>query len=58
MQHIKWKEYNKELLNIYSILTEKKKDDKIYCCSVAKLCPNLFDPMDCSIPGSSVHVDF
>ena len=24
------------------------------CCSVTKLCPTLFDPMDCSIPGSSV----
>ena len=22
---------------------------------VAKLCPTLFDPMDCSPPGSSVH---
>ena len=22
------------------------------------LCLNLFDPMDCSIPGSSVHGDF
>ena len=25
------------------------------CCSVAKLCPTLCDPMDCSLPGSSVH---
>ena len=24
------------------------------CCSVAGLCPTLFDPMDCSLPGSSV----
>ena len=24
------------------------------CCSVAKLCPALSDPMDCSTPGSSV----
>ena len=24
------------------------------CCSVAKLCPALCDPMDCSTPGSSV----
>ena len=24
------------------------------CCSVAKLCPTLCDPMDCSTPGSSV----
>ena len=24
------------------------------CCSVAKLCPTLCDPMNCSTPGSSV----
>ena len=24
------------------------------CCSVAQLCPTLWDPMDCSTPGSSV----
>ena len=23
--------------------------------SVAQSCPTLFDPMDCSLPGSSVH---
>ena len=22
---------------------------------VAQLCPNLSDPMDCSLPGSSIH---
>ena len=25
-----------------------------YCCSVAKLCPTLFGPRDCSLSGSSV----
>ena len=25
-----------------------------YCCSVAKLCPTLCDPMDCSMPGFPV----
>ena len=25
-----------------------------YCCSVAKLCPTLFDPKDCSTPGLPV----
>ena len=24
------------------------------CCSVTKSCPNLYNPMDCSNPGSSV----
>ena len=27
----------------------------IYTCSVAQLCPTLCDPIDCSLPGSSVH---
>ena len=29
----------------------------IYCCGnlVAQLCPTLSDPMDCNLPGSSVH---
>ena len=26
-----------------------------YCCSVAKPCLALCDPMDCCLPGSSVH---
>ena len=25
------------------------------CVLVAQLCPTLCDPMDCSLPGSSVH---
>ena len=33
----------------------KKVPDKLpstcFCCSVAKLCPTLCDPMDCSTPG-------
>ena len=24
-------------------------------CDVAQLCPTLSDPLDCSLPGSSVH---
>ena len=27
------------------------------CCSVSQLCPTLWDAMDCSPPGSSVHGD-
>ena len=26
-------------------------------CLLAQLCPTLYDPMDCSPPGSSVHGD-
>ena len=29
-------------------------DIQLCCCSVAKLCPALWDTMDCSMPGSSV----
>ena len=28
------------------------------CCSVAKLCPTLCNPMDCSMPAFSVHYQF
>ena len=27
----------------------------LHACSVAKSCPTLCDPMDCSLPGLSVH---
>ena len=27
----------------------------VLCVCVAQLCPALFDPRDCSLPGSSVH---
>ena len=30
------------------------KSFKFCCCSVAQLCPTLWDPMDCSMPGFSV----
>ena len=37
------------LLTYYYALT-------ICCCSlVTKSCPTLYDPMDCSLPTSSVH---
>ena len=29
-----------------------------YCCSVAKLCPTLCSPMDCSTPGFPVFYYF
>ena len=32
-----------------------RKPPRIKCCSVAKSCPALCDPMNCSIPGFSVH---
>ena len=27
----------------------------VHACSIAQLCPSLWDPMDCTPPGSSVH---
>ena len=40
-------------------LQDREKEHTIfriwYCCSAAQLCPPLFDLMDCSPPGSSVH---
>ena len=34
---------------------------KVLCCAVlclvAQSCPTLWDPMDCSLPGISVHGD-
>ena len=30
-------------------------EDVVYVCSFAKLCPALCNPMDCGLPGSSVH---
>ena len=36
-------------------VTLKKKKKGSLCCSVDKSCLTLFDPMDCSLPDSSVH---
>ena len=33
---------------------EREREREI-CCSVANLCSTLFNPMDYSSPGSSVH---
>ena len=30
-------------------------DTSVCVCSVTQLCPTLWDPVDCSLPGSSVH---
>ena len=29
--------------------------EQLNCCSVAQLCPTLCDPLDCSMPGLTVH---
>ena len=37
------------------ILHTTTKSSYWWCCLVAKSCLTLWDPMDCSLPGSSVH---
>ena len=29
----------------------------VFVCSVTQSCPTLCNPMDCSLPGSSVHTE-
>ena len=44
------------LSNVYSLLLSAKNDFICSCCrSFTKWCPTLCHPMDCSLPGSSVH---
>ena len=38
------------ILLAYTKITVRKEETE-----VAQLCPTLCDPMDCSLPGSSVH---
>ena len=35
----------------------KPSSDDVSLCLVAQLCPTLCDPVDCSLPGFSVHGD-
>ena len=39
-------------MGIYQIVTFERKT--IYCCSVSKPCLTVWDPVGCSLPGSSV----
>ena len=34
---------------------KKKKIGVCVCVLANQLCPTLCDPMDCSLPGSSIH---
>ena len=38
------------ILNLINLITDPMKES-----DVAQSCPTLCDPMDCSLPGSSVH---
>ena len=40
---------------IQSEVRQKEKKKNIVFSSVAQSCPTLCDPMDCSMPGLSVH---
>ena len=39
----------------YQIYYLRSSSCSLCCCLIAKSCPTLCDPMDCSPPGSSVH---
>ena len=38
-----------------AIMVEFGRCDGDCCCSIAQSCLTLCDPMDCSLPGSSIH---
>ena len=40
------------------VLTRNESKYFFCCCLVTKSCPTLYDPMHCSLPGSSVHEIF
>ena len=50
---------NEDILNASSsciMFDNVPLDPGVSCyCSVAQSCPTLWDPIDCSLPGSSVH---
>ena len=43
---------------MYQLLCAFLGSDDAPVCSVAQLCPKLFDPMNCSPPSSSVRENF
>ena len=45
----------KELLQRYKTIIHHTIIQR--CCACCQLCPTLVNPMDCSLPGSSVHGD-
>ena len=46
--------YGQRSLSGYSAWGQKE-SDTVQFSSVAQLCPTLCDPMNCSMPGLSVH---
>ena len=47
---LKYLDESKQSFNLNSVILSS-----LTCCSVTKSCPALCDPMDCSLPASSVH---
>ena len=50
--HSAFQVYSSLLLSVYSLFIFESLILKVL---VAQLCPTLYDPVDCSPPGSSVH---
>ena len=43
------------LSNIFFTVILQWNYSSVHSCSVTQSCPSLFDPMDCNLPGSSIH---
>ena len=46
---------NTEVVTLSEVTETKEIYDSVCCCLVAKSCPTLCNPMDCSLPGFSIH---
>ena len=49
---------NMNVVYVYEYECWKRQRDTVFCvlCLVTQLCPTLCDPMDCSLPGSSLSM--
>ena len=52
-----WKMHGENIWNLFSFPSKCFAILCVHACLVAQPCPTLYDPMDCSLPGSSVHGD-
>ena len=53
----KWKQGQRDPGRLPLMVEEEALSQEMLCCAVLspQSCPTLFDPKDCSLPGSSVH---
>ena len=48
------RDYTESFMLIFLFLVRPFPESRL-CYSIAQMCPTLFDPMDCSMPGLPVH---